>query len=149
MARRFGILMIGLLLMITVIGCGQDSKRTNIDPDEITRISVTFDNAEGVPNMVIVDLEEKTRKTVIYGEEKVENEEAFEADETFPGFIKDTVLEHISTGEGAKDGEDDGDTMRVVWRIQVLVGEESFQMNGFEGFPGYWDELLAYMGIAK
>ena len=46
----------------------------------------------------------------------------------------------ITPGEEDADiveGEEDAgsrDTKRVVWRIKVLVGEESFQKNGFESF---------------
>lgn len=143
---RFGITTIMLLMMTVFIGCGNEKKLADINTDEITSISVIFDDEEGITNTVTIDLEEKTKKTIVHGEESTETVEAIEIDEAFPEFIKDNVLQHIVEGE-----EDAGsrDTKRVVWRIKVLVGEESFQKNGFEEFPVYWDELLEYMCIGK
>ena len=45
-----------MLLMMTVfIGCGNEKKLTDINADEITSISVIFDDEEGITNTVTVD----------------------------------------------------------------------------------------------
>lgn len=143
---RFGIITIMLFMMTFFVGCAKEDKVAGINADEITSISVTFDNEEGITNTVTVDLKEKTKKTIIHGEEKTESVETIEIDDTFPTFIKDNVLQHMVEGEEEAGSRD---TMRVMWRIQVFVGEESFQKNGFDEFPPYWDELLGYMCIRK
>ena len=118
-----------LAMVVSLIGCGTNKQLKEIDIHDISKIKVIYEDEEGVSQKL----------TSEFGEDTEEAEE-------FRLFIKETVLPHIVNGKESS-GKNNEDEMKVLWHIQVYVGDETYQMNGFADYPDYWSDLISYMGI--
>ncbi len=116
-----------LAMVVSLIGCGTNKQLKEIDIYDISKITVIYEDEEGTPQKLSSE----------FGENAEETEE-------FRLFIKETVLPHI-VNRKESSGKNNEDEQRVLWHIQVYVGDETYQMNGFDEFPTYWTVLLGYM----
>ncbi len=124
-------------------GC---NKTVDIDETEIKEIEIIYEAEKDTYECVNIDFETHTRAIKSYGNEKQEKQESFSTDREFQSFIKENILTDIAVHSR---NDDDSDTMRLIWSIQVWAGEEHYNMKGFEGdaYPPFWNELLEYMEI--
>lgn len=124
-------------------GCG---KKANINETQIREIEILYEQTTDVYNKVNIDFENGTKTTKIYGNKEQEKEETFTSDNAFKLFIKDNILTNAVI---QKQRDKDSDTMKVMWSIRVWVGEEHYDIEGFDGeeYPSYWEKLLEYMEI--
>lgn len=137
------IIIIVLFVSLIMQGC---SKKTSIDETQIREIEILYEQTTDIYNKVNIDFENGTKTTKVYGDKEQENEEIFTFDNAFKLFIKDNIL----TDDVAEKQQDkNSDTMKLMWSIRIWVGEEHYDIEGFEGeeYPVYWNELLEYMEI--
>lgn len=130
------------LIGILICGCGSDNKKgeQTMVVEEMDWMTIGYSQDSDTSIEVTIEFEENKKEKKIISKGIKEEVTSYDKCEE----VKEFVIHRIIGGaENEKTGVDGNrDDKKVLWSINIVSGDDSINLYGYEEYPKYWDDLM-------
>lgn len=130
------------LIGILMCGCGSDNKKgeQTMVVEEMDWMTIGYSQDSDTSIEVTIDFEENKKEKRIISKGITEEVTSYDKCEEIKKFVKDRIVGGVEDGKTGVAGN--SDDKKVLWSIQIVSGDESVNLYGYEDYPEYWDDLM-------